>query len=520
MNAGSRGTEAPADQRDPERRKHRYKGTRSSDTERFYPEKKRVNQDAEKAAMIEDSPGSCLTLSPPPDDSVSPGTDASASSRQRFSVQIAWTLTARIVAVACNVAAGVIVARWLGAAGVGALAVLNVAVATAVLLGSAGLPSTNTYFVAGDRNSLPSVTINTLIFSLAAGSALALAVVAWASARTALFNDMAVGTVAIASASIPFQLLLLLGANIFLGAGSIGWFNAFDTLRQSFMLLNVIVVLIAAGGNLQGLVSANTTASVLLSALIMWAIYRYMKRLAIQWRWRPDGRLFRQMARYGFKFHVATLVPLLIFRADLLIVKYFRRAAEAGVYDVATQVSSMLMLLPGVVGALLFPRVTVAQDRQGTVTCRATRHTAFIMLVICLATVPAALALPVIYGPAFADATVQLWLLLPGVFLIGIESVLVQHFSALGLPATIPLFWMATLVVNVILNFVLVPAWGARGAAFASAVSYTMIFVLVAAYFRARTGQRVSAMLLLSVPELRALLALEGFSFRGWTLRK
>lgn len=477
-----------------------------------------MNEDTETTTN-EESSHLCVPVSPRPLVSSSPELsiswssppDASELPRRSFSTQILWTLAARLLAIVSNVAAGVIVARWLGAAGVGSLAVLNVTIATAVLLGSAGLPSTTTYFIARDSRCLPSVSANALIFALIGGGALGCGVLAWAGAGAALFTDIPLTVVAVAATSIPFQLITLLGANIFLGVGSIGHFNTFDTLRQSATLLNALLALVVAGAGLRALVSLNTTASVLLSGLVIWVIYRYLKTLDVKWKWQPDGELFGRMARNGLRFHVATLVPLLIFRADLLIVKYFRGAVEAGVYDVATQVSLMLMLLPGVVGALLFPRVTAAQDKEGNLTCAATRHTAFFMLVTCLATVPAVLALPAIYGAAFADATVQSWLLLPGVFFVSIESVLVQHFSAMGLPRQIPLFWVATLAANLALNFTLVPAWGARGAALASAVSYTMIFVLVATHFRARTGKRLPAMLIMSVQELRKMLTLERF---------
>jgi O-antigen/teichoic acid export membrane protein len=128
------------------------------------------------------------------------------------------------------------------------------------------------------------------------------------------------------------------------------------------------------------------------------------------------------------------------------------------------------------------------------------------MLLISLVTIPASFVLPLLYGAAFADVSVQLLILLPGVYLIGLESVLVQHFNALGLPVAIPLFWVATLVVNLGLVFALVPAYGARGAALASTATYTMIFTLVAFYFRARTGRRFSEMLLPGASEVRELL--------------
>ena len=53
-----------------------------------------------------------------------------------------------------SVVAGVVVARWLGAKGVGELAVINVAIFTLVQLGSFGLPSANTYFIAQSQKQI------------------------------------------------------------------------------------------------------------------------------------------------------------------------------------------------------------------------------------------------------------------------------------------------------------------------------------------------------------------------------
>jgi O-antigen/teichoic acid export membrane protein len=108
-------------------------------------------------------------------------------------------------------------------------------------------------------------------------------------------------------------------------------------------------------------------------------------------------------------------------------------------------------------------------------------------LLCCLAAVPGSFLLPLLYGRAFADVTWLLLILLPGVYLVGLESVLVQHFNALGLPKAIPLYWLITLAINLVLVFTLVPRLGAQGAAIASTLSYALIFCLVAWHFRAST---------------------------------
>ena len=404
-----------------------------------------------------------------------------------------------------SVVAGIIVARWLGAEGLGQLAVINVAVATVVQLASLGLPSANTYFIAQDNRRLRAVAINSIVFALIAGSLLAVALTLLASTRPAWFASISPRLIAVAAASIPFQLITLIGLNIFLAVGRIEKFNLLDLTAQAFVLLNALVALVILNSGLATLVSFNTATGAIIGLVIIGLVWSYGSKLKHSLSWRPDRELFALMIRYGMKFHISIVAGALIVRADLLVVNHYRGPGEAGVYSVASQVALMLMLLPGVIGTLLFPRVTAEQDARGTTTCRVSRHAAFIMFFVCLAAIPLSLILPLLYGSAFSEVPAQLLILLPGVFLIGLESVVVQHANAMGLPRNIPIFWIATLLTNIILVFLLVPRYGAFGAAVASTISYALIFLLVVAHFRSTTGRSFSEMFLLRNFELKQL---------------
>jgi O-antigen/teichoic acid export membrane protein len=429
-------------------------------------------------------------------------------SSSRFSLHVAWTFGARIVMIANSVLAGVIVARWLGVAGVGSLAVINVSVATLVQLGSLGLPSANTYFIAQDPGRFRAAALNSLMFAMIVGSLLAVGLTVSARLRPSWFGFISPDLIRVAAISIPFQLITLIGLNIFLAVGKVKEFNLLDLAGQSFVLINAVVILVVFHAGLDTLVTMNTIVSVLISLVI--AILLVVSSGGVidaVSSWRADISLLARMMRYGIKFHISLLAGALIFRADLLVVNHFRGAAQAGVYSVASQVAMMLMLLPGVIATLLFPRVTAEQDVRGETTCLVTRYTAFIMLLCCLAAVPLSLMLPLLYGPAFSDAAPQLMILLPGVYLIGLQSVMVQHFNAMGLPRWVPLFWLITLALNIFLVFILVPRFGARGAAVASAISYSLIFLLVAIYFRITTGRSFSDVFLLREREMKLMLS-------------
>ena len=436
----------------------------------------------------------------------------------RLKSHIAWTFATRVLMIVNSVAAGIIVAHWLGAEGTGQLAVINVAVATVVQVCSFGLPSANTYFIAQDARQLRTAATNSLIFVLVVGSALAVGLSYLAKVRIEWFGYVSASLIELASVAIPAQLITLVGLNILLAVGKIREFNLLDLIGQSFVLINAVVALIVLRFGLTMLVFLNVAASALVSVIVGMLIVNAAQKLERS-QWRPDASLLARMIRYGIKFHISILAGAIIFRADLLVVNHFRGAAEAGVYSIATQFGMMLMLLPGVIATLLFPRVTAEQDARGETTALVTRYTAFVTLFCCLAAVPFSFLLPLIYGAEFSAASQLLLILLPGVYLVGLESVLVQHLNALGLPRIIPFFWVVTLVINVTLVFLWVPRMGAQGAAVASTLSYGLIFAFVTREFLASTGQSFSNVFILRRSELRQLFSLSTFVGERGSLR-
>ncbi len=429
-----------------------------------------------------------------------------------FAGGVALTFATRLLMLVGSLGASVIVGRWLGPEGLGALAVLNVTVALAVQIGSAGLPSANTYFLSRDRKRFGPAWANTIIFAFVWGALLLLFVVALARLNPALFGSVPTNLVVIAAISIPFQLLTLLGLNVLLAMDRIGQMNLLDSMAPVLLLCNAILVLLILHSKLSVLVTFNTAAAFVLAISITWMIARRLKRQRDADAFRPNAALFKDTMKYGLKFSIPVMAAILIFRFDLLIVNHFRGAAEAGVYAVASQTANLLLMLPGVIATLLFPRVACSQDQSGEFAVSVTRHASFVMLLMCLAAAAASLALPLIYGARFADATVQLLILLPGVYLVSIEAVLVQHFMGTGLPIAIPVFWLITVAVSLGLNFALVPTFGARGAALTSTLSYALIFVLVAVYFCLKTGKTPAEVFLLRSRELRELLTRARFT--------
>ena len=416
---------------------------------------------------------------------------------------VAITFTTRVVIVICTLATSIIVAHWLGPAGTGALAVLNVTTSLALQLGCAGIPSATTYFVAKDRTIVNTVWINGLVFSVAVGVMVTIGLIAIVNFRPTIFNGVPARLLMIVSISIPFQLITLVGLNLLLAIDRIRLMNYLEALATLLFLCNAIAVLLLWRGDLTTLVWFNASASVLASLVLVWFISRVLRG----GNHRPDFTLLKQMLVYGLKLYVCVFAGFVVFRVDVLIVNRFRGAEAAGVYAIASQCSFLLIMLPGVIASLLFPRVAARVDEPAQYAVDVTRHTSFVMLIVCLVAALSSFALPLVYGARFAESTIQFLALLPGVFFISLESVLVQYFTGTGLPVIIPWFWIITVIVNLGLNLALVPTYGARAAAINSTVSYALIFVLVTVYFWQQTGHNPLLVLLPRVGRFRTLFA-------------
>src|SRR5437879_3997742 len=90
-----------------------------------------------------------------------------------------------------------------------------------------------------------------------------------ASIEARSFGRVPFNLIALAALSIPFQLLTLLGLNVFLAIDRIDLLNLLDVAMPALLLINAIIVLVILGAGLRALVSFNTSAVILLALMMV-----------------------------------------------------------------------------------------------------------------------------------------------------------------------------------------------------------------------------------------------------------
>jgi O-antigen/teichoic acid export membrane protein len=159
-----------------------------------------------------------------------------------------------------------------------------------------------------------------------------------------------------------------------------------------------------------------------------------------------------------------------------------------GIYGVAVQGADALILLPGLAGMILFPRIAARDDdASAALTALVSRHTAALMAVCCAVTALAAWwVVPLLFGEPYRGAVMAMWILLPGVFCISLQAILQSDLAGRDYPVVLPAAWAVALVVNVATNVALLPRFGVLTAAAASSVAYAIAYGLTLRHWKRR----------------------------------
>ena len=406
-----------------------------------------------------------------------------------FIRKVGETFVTRIFLIGIGLAISVIVARILGPEGRGLYAVSISLGALGVQFGNLGIYASNIYAVVRRREALPELISNSLWVSLILG------VLAFTLFYGVFFiwpNLIQIQGLLLFAVliSIPFGLAFLLLENLLIGLQDVRAYNIVE-------IGNRILSLILIGAII--LFHAVTVETIYLCSMVSimgcstWVLAHLKIRLSPFPA--PSVSLFKENLKYGLKAYFASLLGFLVLRGDLFIIQYILGTTEVGFYSIAVAVGDLMCLLPVVIGTILFPHLSeMISDRER---CIYTRRVAWcvggIMIIISIfAALSAESIVKLLYGNAFLPSVPALLWLIPGIFMLSINTIFMNYFASIGMPlVTIYSPGIAALI-NIILNIKLIPILGIVGASISSTVAYGIMLILSLVYFKKKLLKAVA----------------------------
>jgi O-antigen/teichoic acid export membrane protein len=441
---------------------------------------------------------------------------------------------AQVVTLGCAAVTSILLARTLGADGLGAFALAANYSGITLLVISLGVKQAVLVLVGSDRWPL----------RLAASDLLVLLGVLGAIGAT-----LVVGTYALLDGSalelIPAEVVPVLAAGPVLGlAWQWSWclvlarerYESYATVFVAPAVATLVVsppLALAFGvseaivGIVAGL-AAGAVAGVWLSA-----------RLGARWRLREgrDGRAQRLRSALGFGIQSwgSEVLRYSNMRLDLFFVTAYASAADVGKYSVAVTVATIGLILPLALSTTIMPRTAklsgAAARRDASLAdanlsdARACRHTVLMLpLTAAVLAVLLLVGVPLFYGSEF-DLTIELgFILLPGVLLLGLSQVMTSIVQGRGRPDYAFYVVLATAPPTALAYLLVIPDSGATGAAVVSTCSYAATAVVTYLFFRRATGIGPRAALVPSREELRAYRDVVGLTrdylYSAWPSRR
>jgi O-antigen/teichoic acid export membrane protein len=230
----------------------------------------------------------------------------------------------------------------------------------------------------------------------------------------------------------------------------------------------------------------------------------------------PTRLHVREMTAFSAPLVVSTVTSTLVTHTDTLMLGYFRASTEVGLYGAAYPIARALTLVLGAVGYMYLPvasRLDGADEDVERVYAVTTKWVYLVVFPPFLTMVAfPETVVSLVFGERYAAAGVALAVLSVGFFTNAAVGRNRETLSALGATRFVLLSNVVALVVNVALNLALIPAYGFRGAAVASASSIVALNLVVYVVLRRRFAitpyTRRSLRAFLAVPAVLVPLAL------------
>lgn len=301
-------------------------------------------------------------------------------------------------------------------------------------------------------------------------------------------------------ASIEFKVLAIAGAVLLFRPFDIVdfWFQAFvkaryvtiarltgllagSVLKISFVALGLSVFFFVAANLFQAVIVA-------MALLVMYGLKSELKISSWTFCWSKAKELFSQ----GWVIYLGSIFAVIYLKVDQVMLRWFEGSESVGIYAVAAQLSEAWYFVPAAIVASFFPKlIKLREESEAQFNKRLQQlFDLLFILAACVALIMTLLSewlILLFFGEHYAESAsilvIHIW---AAIFIfmraafskwILIQNALIFSLITQGLGA----------FVNVVLNYFLIPEFGAQGAAYATLISYAFAsFFSLAIYSKTR----------------------------------
>jgi O-antigen/teichoic acid export membrane protein len=181
--------------------------------------------------------------------------------------------------------------------------------------------------------------------------------------------------------------------------------------------------------------------------------------------------------KYGTIVFLGAFFIFLNYRLDQWLIKFFLGNKELGLYAVGVAIAEIILIIPtGLINPLRARLYNIANDHADfkTVTAKTIK---FALYATAAVSIPVFFIVPLmaseyLYGEKYVESVIIVQILLAGIIFLTFGKVGSHYYVVKGRPAIHMYSALSIFLVNFILNILMIPRFGIKGAAIASTISY------------------------------------------------
>src|SRR5690606_22285896 len=282
----------------------------------------------------------------------------------------------------------------------------------------------------------------------------------------------------IAAAIIPTTLSVNAFRGYFLGKQEIKRFNK-STWMERILYVGLLAALYFTNNlSVTTAVIATTTAAIFNVSQVWFYVKKVNEspltlKMPIVW----------DMLKVGFVYAFALFLIIANYKIDILLLGLLSTPEEVGYYAVSVQVAELMWQLPGAIMLVLMSRSANNKDQSGAWSEKVAMVCRVMILITIMSAIVLAIAvycgMALVFGQEYFPAiSITLILLLSTIFMVPFKS-LNADLAGEGRPKFSIIAMSPSVILNIGLNFLLIPKYGALGAAVSTVFSYMLCGILI-----------------------------------------
>jgi O-antigen/teichoic acid export membrane protein len=280
---------------------------------------------------------------------------------------------------------------------------------------------------------------------------------------------------------ITFSQLTTQLQSLYLGLNKI-WKHSLAQLLNGLLMLILVLTGYAFLRHSDRLLYVIVATIISYSIIIVYYIVNH--------NWKQTGiiidlNFIKTSYKSGIRVFLSTLFIMMLIRFDIILVKRMLGYEKVGIYSIAAHLIDMLQIASNVVGGLLLVKLSDSNNDIEKWNIMKKLLMAFFVLLLVANLgfiVLGKFLIGTLYGSSFIPVYyVYLWLI-PASFGLSFGSLFNMYLNSKGFPVISIILPAISLIVNVLLNVILIPAWGIAGAAIATSIAYLLWFIMIILY--------------------------------------